>query len=58
MSRVCNNKSSYRKKLQPYKTKIEKIRKMQICKTIAQMRFNRQHNIQHNTCKKLRNEQT
>ena len=50
MSRVCNNKSSYRKKLQPYKKNIEKIRKMKIYKTIAQMRFNGQHNLQHNTC--------
>ena len=49
MSRVCNNKSSNRKKLQPYK-KIEKIRKMKIYKTIAQMRFNSQHTLQHNTC--------
>ena len=33
------------------KNKIEKIRKMKIYKTIAQMRFNSQHNLQHNTCK-------
>ena len=32
------------------KNKIEKVRKMKIYKTIAQMRFNSQHNLQHNTC--------
>ena len=31
---------------------------MKIYKTIAQMRFNSQHNLQHNTCNQLRNEQT
>ena len=51
MSRVCKDKSSYRNKLQPYKNKIEKIRKkMKIYKTIAQVCFNSQHNLRHNTC--------
>ena len=41
------------------KNKIEKIRKNEyIYKTIAQKCFNSQHNLQHNTCNQLKNEQT
>ena len=32
------------------KNKIEKIRKMKRYEAIAQLRFNSQHNLQHNTC--------
>ena len=49
MSRVGLNKSSYGRNYNLIQNKIVKIRKIKIYKTIVQIRFNIQHNLQHNT---------